>query len=153
MPPSVTGVTAKQVQLLTDELLLKSEELAGCKFTVEHGPEEELDWSGFQGTLERLHGDDVPVPAQFQLMQICTYHRAFRDLAVNPVANSLVKYLIGPAETKFSSHNCFIKWKGGGYGEGHSGVGICLATIGSGGALFGGQYMLVVTHMTCDRLL
>lgn len=50
-------------------------------------------------------------------MQLCTFDRAFRDLVVNPVATALMRYMIGPYTTRFSSHNCFVEWKGEGYGE------------------------------------
>ena len=56
-------------------------------------------------------------PSQFQLMQLCKHDRVFRDTAVNPVAAALVRSMIGYNEAKFSSHNCFVKWKGDGYGE------------------------------------
>ena len=124
VPPAVTGVTMAMVDELVQRLLDKSEQLVGCKFTVEEGPERELDYGGFQGFLERISG---AAPSQFQLMQLCTYHRAFRDLAVNPVANALVDHLFGAgvdigvgapsSPARFSSHNCFVKWAGDGYGE------------------------------------
>lgn len=83
VPPSVTGVTDAEIDTLTQLLLDKSEELVGCKFTVEHGPECELDYGDYKGIIERMSGVE---PSQFQLMQLCTFGRAFRDLAVNPVA-------------------------------------------------------------------
>ena len=114
VPPSVTGVSIAEIDHLTDLLLKKSEELIGCPFSVESGPEAELDYGDYPGTLELMSGVK---PAQFQLMQLCTFDRAFRDLAINPVAIALMEYLIQPESTRFSSHNCFVKWKGDGYGE------------------------------------
>ncbi len=114
VPPSVTGVTAEDIDHLTDLLMQKSAELVGCGFDVDTGPECELDFGGYRGTLEL---QSKAKPSQFQLMQLCTYDRAFRDLAVNEVAVALMEYLIGPYQTRFSSHNCFVKWKGEGYGE------------------------------------
>ena len=114
VPPSVTGVSIAEIDQLTDLLLKKSEELIGCPFSVESGPEAELDYGDYPGTLELMSGVK---PAQFQLMQLCTFDRAFRDLAINPVAIALMEYLIQPESTRFSSHNCFVKWKGDGYGE------------------------------------
>ena len=113
VPPSVTGVTPAQIDRLTQLLLDKSEELVGCRFTVADGPERELDYGGYKGTLERF---SKVKPSQFQLMQLCTFDRAFRDLAVNPTGNALMRHMIGPG-ARFSSHNCFIKWAGEGYGE------------------------------------
>ena len=113
VPPSVTGVTDAEIDRLTQLLLDKSEKLVGCRFTVEDGPECELDYGGYGGTLELF---SKAKPSQFQLMQLCTFDRAFRDLAVNPVENALIRYMIGPA-ARFSSHNCFVKWAGEGYGD------------------------------------
>ena len=42
----------------------------------------------------------------------------FRDLALNPVALALMRHLLGPKATRFSSHNSFVKWQGDfGYGS------------------------------------
>ena len=124
VPTSVTGVTDEEVDQLTQLLLDKSEEYVGCKFTVEDGPECDLDYGEFRGALELRSGAE---PSQFQLMQLCTYDRAFRDLAVNPAATALIRYLMGTMGSpfggrdayaaRFSSHNCFIKWAGEGYGD------------------------------------
>ena len=114
VPPEVTGVTEVEVDELTDLLLKKSEALVGCEFTIEDGAAAELDFDNYPGTLELISGAK---PSQFQLMQLCTFDRAFRNLAVNPVSNVLMRHLIGWNEARFSSHNCFIKWQGDGYGE------------------------------------
>ena len=94
--------------------MAKSEELVGCPFTIAAGPASDLDFGDYRGTLEL---QSEAKPSQFQLMQLCTFDRAFRDLVVNPVATALMRYMIGPYTTRFSSHNCFVEWKGEGYGE------------------------------------
>ena len=119
VPPEVTGVSDSMIDELVMRLLDKSEELVGCKFSVEEGPERPLDYGEFRGFLERISGAE---PSQFQLMQLCTYHRVFRDLAVNPVATALIDHLFGADDSahspaRFSSHNCFVKWAGEGYGD------------------------------------
>ena len=122
VPPEVNGVGTEQVDELVKHLLDKCEELVGCPFTVADGPERELDYGDFPGVLELF---SKVKPSQFQLMQLCTYHRAFRDLAINPVAITLMNHLIGSMgspfgrgwSTRFSSHNCFVKWAGEGYGD------------------------------------
>ena len=113
VPPEVTGVTEDKVDYLVDVILQKCEELIGCKFDVAQGPEYPLDFDDYGGTLERLSRVQ---PSQFQLVEICNYDRAFRDLAVNPVASCLIRHILGPM-TRFSSHNCFVKWVGAGYGD------------------------------------
>ena len=120
VPPEVTGVSTAMIDELVQRLLDKSEALVGCKFSVEEGPERPLDYGGFRGFLERISGAE---PSQFQLMRLCTYHRVFRDLAVNPVATALIDHLFGAGDdaarspARFSSHNCFVKWAGEGYGD------------------------------------
>ena len=119
VPPEVTGLSDSMIDELVMRLLDKSEELVGCKFSVEDGPERPLDYGEFRGFLERISGAE---PSQFQLMQLCTYHRVFRDLAVNPVATAIIDHLFGADDAahspaRFSSHNCFVKWAGEGYGE------------------------------------
>lgn len=113
VPPEVTGMTDEKIDRLVDLLMQKCEELIGCRFDVEKGPEYPLDFGDYGGTLERISGAK---PSQFQLVEICKYDRAFRDLAVNPVASTLIRHILGPS-ARFSSHNCFIKWAGEGYGE------------------------------------
>lgn len=115
VPPEVTGVSEADLNLLTSSLLSKSEELVGCRFDLETGAECELDYGNYQGSVLELQSQAKP--SQFLLMQLCTFGRPFRDLAINPVAVALMRYLIDPTETRFSSHNCFLKWAGEGYGE------------------------------------
>lgn len=114
VPPEITGITEADIDALTRGLLERSSALVGCRFTVEEGAECALDFGNYGGTLELQSGAK---PSQFQLMQLCTFGRPFRDLAVNPVAVALMRYLIDPFSTRFSSHNCFVKWAGEGYGD------------------------------------
>ena len=78
VPPSVTGLTPEKTDKLCDLLLKKSEELVGCRFTIEDGPESELDFGDYAGSLARQSGAK---PGQFQLMPLCTFDRAFSNLA------------------------------------------------------------------------
>jgi ectoine hydroxylase-related dioxygenase (phytanoyl-CoA dioxygenase family) len=112
-------VTPEMIERLTELILAHSEKLVGCPWSVEDGPALDITFGGFPGTLELIHAKaQAPVePAQFQLMQLCKEDRAFRDLAVNPVAAALISTVIGLGAARFSSHNCFVKWKGDGYGE------------------------------------
>ena len=56
VPPTVTGVSEEAIDRLTQLLLDKSEELVGCRFTVEEGAECELDYGGYKGIIERMSG-------------------------------------------------------------------------------------------------
>ena len=113
VPPEVTGLNDEKIDHLVEVLMTKCEELVGCQFDVQNGPEKPLDFGKYRGTLERISGSS---PSQFQLVEICKYDRAFRDLAVNPVSTVLMHHILG-SNAKFSSHNCFIKWAGEGYGD------------------------------------
>ena len=70
---------------------------------------------------------DGPIPEfyfqqlgpQFLIQRLASYHRVFRDLAVNPIAVALIRHMVGERATRFSSHNSFVKWQGDfGYGKG-----------------------------------
>lgn len=114
VPPEVTGVTPAQVDRLAALLLARSEELVGCPFSVEAGAECALDFGGYPGALEL---QSRATPSQFQLQGLGRLDRAFRDLAVNPVAVALARHLIGQRETRLSSQTAFVKWRGEGYGD------------------------------------
>ena len=110
VPPEVTGFSAPSVPSLAELLLRRATEFVGCGFTLERGPDAVLEY----------HPDAEPVnivarrgdrPFQVVIQQLASYHRAFRDLAVHPVAVALVRHLIGEARTRFSHHQSFIKWR------------------------------------------
>ena len=107
VPPAVHGVTAEQIDHLTDCILARAEEMTGSKFTVEEGP---------LGTLEY----DIPKDSAFAMLtkakqflvhRIAHIDRGFRDLAVNPVQTVLIRHMMGDG-VRFSSFNCFVKWPG-----------------------------------------
>ena len=110
VPPGATGLSASSVRVLTELLLRRATEFLGCEFTLERGPHAALEY----------HPDAEPVnivaraaggPSQVVIQQLASHHRAFRDLAVHPVAVALVRHLIGEARTRFSHHQSFIKWR------------------------------------------
>lgn len=113
VPPEVHGVPLAAFDAMADWLLEASEGIVGCRFTLEGGPEAEVEVPDGATRLGERGGENT----QFLLPQLTRSHRMFRDLAVNPVAVALARYMIGPRETRFSSHNAFIKWRGEyGYG-------------------------------------
>lgn len=116
VPPEVTGVDDTTVDRMVDLLLAKSEELIGCKFSLDKGPHQDLKFHPDATGLAAIDKDGR-VPTQFLIQQLTRIDRVFRDLAINPVAIALIRHLIGPKATRFSSHNSFIKWQGEfGYG-------------------------------------
>jgi hypothetical protein len=116
VPPEATGVNMAEIDAAAQLLLADSENIAGCPFTLENGPADELDWTSAPFGLHLLSGESGEV-TQFQLQSLHSRHRAFRDLIINPVALALVEHTMG-VQPKLSSCNAFIKWKGDlGYGS------------------------------------
>ena len=117
VPPEVHGVTEDQIDRMVEILLARAEEIVGCPFDLEVGPTAEIQFPQTEQTLSRLAGDEPGQPSQFLIQQLGRLDRAFRDLAVNPAAVTLMRHMIGPKAARFSSHNSFVKWQGDfGYG-------------------------------------
>lgn len=115
VPPEVHGVTEARIDRLVELLLARCEELVGCGFTLDEGP---LTPVRFPKEAGSTFSDEDGRLSQFLIQRLASYHRAFRDLAIEPVAVALIRHLIGPKSTRFSSHNSFIKWQGEfGYGS------------------------------------
>jgi hypothetical protein len=118
VPPEVHGVTEQRVDELTQLLLASAEEIVGCPFDLDEGPLGDIEFPVPDHVVAELAGNDPQgVPSQFLIQQLCSLHRSFRDLALNPVAVALIRHMIGARATRFSSHNSFVKWRGDyGYG-------------------------------------
>lgn len=118
VPPEVHGVTEERIDELVDRLLARAEEIVGCPFALDVGPQGPIEFPSPDHVLAELAGDaDHGMPSQFLIQQLCSLDRSFRDLAVNPVAVALIRHMIGSTATRFSSHNAFVKWQGDyGYG-------------------------------------
>ena len=118
VPPEVHGVTEDRIDRLASLLLERAEELVGCRFDINDGPQADIEFPVPDHILAELAGEDSPgEPSQFLIQRLCTLDRSFRDLAVNPVAVALMRYLLGSRAVRFSSHNGFVKWPGDyGYG-------------------------------------
>ena len=110
VPPEVHGVELSMFDQMIDFLLAKSKELVGCEFSLERGPHMEVTFDTPE-TRTSLAEDPSKI-TQFLIQKLCTEERMFRDLAINPVALSLIRHLIGAKVTRFSSHNSFVKWCG-----------------------------------------
>ena len=116
VPPEVHCFGMDRIDQLVEMLLAKSEELVGCRFSLDRGPHAELAFSPDADGLSALNKESRE-PGQFLIQQLGRCHRLFRDLAVNPVAVALMRHMIGQDATRFSSHNSFVKWQGEfGYG-------------------------------------
>jgi len=120
VPPEVTGVTLERVDKMVELLLARGEELTGLHFDLDGGVVGEIDYSnlnllGLAG--QGIGGEPPPKLTQIQIVQLAQLDRVFRDLAINPAALALVRQMVGHQDTRLSSTNSFIKWKGGGYGS------------------------------------
>ena len=117
VPPEKTGVQPETIKAIRDQLLIEAEQIVGCGFQLDEGPDTPLTMSADENVIARFSGDSGE-PTQFLVQQLCARDRLFRDLAVNPVGLALIRHMIGNTATRFSSHNAFIKWQGEfGYGR------------------------------------
>jgi hypothetical protein len=102
----------RMVQLV----LQRAEALTGSSFSLERVPGKRLVFPLAANVLAGADADKGET-TQFLLQRLCSYDRVFRDLAVEPVAVTLMRHMIGARATRFSSHNSFVKWQGDfGYG-------------------------------------
>ena len=116
VPPEVHGIPMSKFDEMVELILEKSRELIGCDFSLDKGPHAPVKFAeNPQGlTSEAAERNEV---SQFLIQQLGSYHRLFRDLAINKVAVALIRHMIGHKATRFSSHNSFVKWQGDiGYG-------------------------------------
>lgn len=117
VPPEVHGVALERIDAMVDLLLAKARDMVGCDFSLDRGPHAELEFPADARTLSAF-SKETGQPTQFLIQRLASYHRVFRDLAINPVAVALIRHMIGPKATRFSSHNSFVKWQGDfGYGS------------------------------------
>ena len=117
VPPEKNGVHPETIKAIRDRLLSEAEQIVGCGFDLNAGPDIPLTMSPDENVIARFSGDSGE-PTQFVVQQLCARDRLFRDLAINPVGLALIRHMIGNNATRFSSHNAFIKWQGEfGYGR------------------------------------
>lgn len=160
VPPEATGVSDDKFDDATEAILKRFTEITGgCPISVEQGPMGELDFgerrkSRFPGTE-----DDAPTPTQILVPQLMKLDRCFRDLAVNPVANALIDFIVGPEGNnapqapgepppkarRLSSANSFVKWQGD-YGYGPN---LGLHCDQNGSAMPWGRTSLACNAMWC----
>lgn len=116
IPPEVHGFGMERFDAMVELLLARAEALTGSRFTLEGGPREPLYFPAGANSLAGRNAGRGET-TQFLLQKLMSQDRIFRDLAVNPVSVALMRHLIGPRSTRFSSSSCFVKWQGEfGYG-------------------------------------
>ena len=82
IPPEVHGVSEERIDELAQLLLGRAEEIVGCPFDIDDGPQAEIEFPVPDHVLaelaaEKAHG----VPSQFLIQKLCHLHRSVRDLA------------------------------------------------------------------------
>ncbi len=124
VPPEVNGFGVDRIDEIVELILARAREMTGCTFTLDGGPQQELEFPKRELTprqLERikargLDADELNRPTQFLIQKLTQQHRLFRDLALNPASLALQNFMMA-GKTRLSSVNCFVKWKGDfGYG-------------------------------------
>ena len=123
VPPEVNGFGMDRIDEIVELILARAREMTGCTFTLDGGPQQELEFPKWEFTpkqLERIKARgldaDEAKQAHFLIQKLTQQHRLFRDLALNPVSLALQNFMMA-GKTRLSSVNCFVKWKGDfGYG-------------------------------------
>lgn len=133
VPPEKTGVPMETIDRAIEKILARfTERTGGCPISIEEGPMGELEFDGQRKSRFPGMEDDQPQPTQTTLGQLIKLDRSLRDLVVNPVANALIDYIVGPegnnapqdpdkappkARRLSNGGTSFIKWQGEyGYG-------------------------------------
>lgn len=121
VPPEVNGFGVDRIDEIVELILARAREMTGCTFTLDGGPQQELEFPKQELTPEQLErGLDADElnrrRTQFLIQKLTQQHRLFRDLALNPASLALQNFMMA-GRTRLSSVNCFVKWKGDfGYG-------------------------------------
>ncbi len=118
LPPEAHGFPMARFDEMVDLILARSEELVGSKFSLDKGPHKKIDFPENPIGLSSQVKDQGEI-SQFLIQRLGSYHRVFRDLAVNEAATALIRHMISQKAARFSSHNTFVKWQGD-YGYGAS---------------------------------
>ena len=118
VPPEVNGFGVDRIDEIVELILARAREMTGCTFTLDGGPQQELEFPKWEFTpkqLERIKARgldaDEAKQAHFLIQKLTQQHRLFRDLALNPVSLALQNFMMA-GKTRLSSVNCFVKWKG-----------------------------------------
>ena len=123
VPPDVNAFGMDRIDRVVERILERAHEMTGVRFTLDAGPLEDLEFPEPKLTPEmreqlKARGLEEAIlnPTQFLIQKLTQVDRIFRDLALNPASVALQNYLMA-GETRLSSVNCFVKWKGDfGYG-------------------------------------
>ena len=122
VPPEVNGFGMDRIDEIVELILARAREMTGCTFTLDGGPQQELEFPKRKFTpeqrerLEAMGLDPDEAKPQFLIQKLTQQHRLFRDLALNPASLALQNFMMA-GQTRLSSVNCFVKWKGDlGYG-------------------------------------
>ena len=120
VPPEANGFGVDRIDEIVELILARAREMTGCTFTLDGGPQQELEFPRRELTPEQQErllllrkGNER---TQFLIQKLTQQHRLFRDLALNPASLALQNFMMA-GQTRLSSVNCFVKWKGDfGYG-------------------------------------
>jgi hypothetical protein len=108
VPPEVHGVSEAEVDLMVELILARAEQMVGCGFSLEDGPLQPVMFASNRNTLASFAGEQGET-SQFLVQKLGSHHRAFRDLAVNPVAVALMRHLargVSPENTRHAYLGC-----------------------------------------------
>ena len=119
VPPEVNGFGMDRIDEIVELILARAREMTGCTFTLDGGPQQELEYPMAPERRERLlHKRKGNERTQFLMTRLAQQHRQIRDMVLNPVSLALQNFMMA-GRTRLSSTNCIVKWKGD-YGAGPS---------------------------------
>ena len=90
VPPEVNGFGMDRIDEIVELILARAREMTGCTFTLDGGPQQELEFPKRKFTpeqrerLEAMGLDPDEAKPQFLIQKLTQQHRLFRDLALKP---------------------------------------------------------------------
>ncbi len=99
VPPEVNGFGMDRIDEIVELILARAREMTGCTFTLDGGPQQELEFPN----------PKHPMP-ELVIQKLTQQHRLFRDVALNPASLALQNFMMA-GQTRLSSVNSFVKWK------------------------------------------
>ena len=110
--PEVNGFGMDRIDEIVELILARAREMTGCTFTLDGGPQQELEYPMAPERRERLlHKRKGNERTQFLMTRLAQQHRQIRDMVLNPVSLALQNFMMA-GRTRLSSTNCIVKWKG-----------------------------------------
>ena len=113
VPPEVNGFGVDRIDEIVELILARAREMTGCTFTLDGGPQQELEFPKRERTPKQLErrkalgrdADELNLrrgrrgrrkhpKTQFLIQKLTQQHRLFRNLALNPASLALQNFMM-----------------------------------------------------------